>query len=155
YTKIYFDWMRNIHDWCISRQLSWGHRVPAWYCACGETIVAREEPKQCPRRGKGGLRQETDALGTWFSSALLPWSTLGWPFRTKALQVFYPTALMITGFDILFFWVARMMMMGIEFMQDVPFRVVYIHSLVRDAEKQKMSKTRGNVIDPLEVTEKY
>ncbi len=155
YTKIYFDWMRNIHDWCISRQLWWGHRIPAWYCGCGEMIVAREAPSICPKCGNSSLRQETDVLDTWFSSALWPFSTLGWPEQTKDLKVFYPTSLMITGFDILFFWVARMMMMGIEFMQDVPFRMVYIHSLVRDAEKQKMSKTRGNVIDPLEVTEKY
>jgi valyl-tRNA synthetase len=154
--KIYFDWMRNIHDWCISRQLWWGHRIPAWHCSsCSEVIVAREEPRECPKCGGAKLEQDSDVLDTWFSSALWPFSTLGWPQRTQDLKVFYPTSLMITGFDILFFWVARMMMMGIEFMGDVPFRVVYIHSLVRDAEKQKMSKTRGNVIDPLEVTDKY
>jgi valyl-tRNA synthetase len=155
YTKIYFDWMRNIHDWCISRQLWWGHRIPAWHCECGEMIVAREQPASCPKCNSSKLAQESDVLDTWFSSALWPFSTLGWPDDTPDLKTFYPTSLMITGFDILFFWVARMMMMGIEFMRDVPFRTVYIHSLVRDADKQKMSKTRGNVIDPLEVTEKY
>ncbi len=156
YGKIYFDWMHNIHDWCISRQLWWGHRIPAWHCeSCKELIVAREDPHACPKCGHAKLTQETDVLDTWFSSALWPFSTLGWPDQTPDLKVFYPTSLMITGFDILFFWVARMMMMGIEFMGEVPFRVVYIHSLVRDADKQKMSKTRGNVIDPLEVTEKY
>jgi valyl-tRNA synthetase len=156
YAKIYYDWMRNIHDWCISRQLWWGHRIPAWYCgSCGEAIVSREDPARCPKCQSGGLTQDPDVLDTWFSSALWPFSTLGWPEKTKDLQVFYPTSLMITGFDILFFWVARMMMMGIEFMGDVPFREVYIHQLVRDAEKQKMSKTKGNVIDPLEVTEKF
>ncbi|MBI3895580.1 MAG: class I tRNA ligase family protein, partial [Acidobacteria bacterium] len=144
------------HDWCISRQLWWGHRVPAWYCQrCDEISVSREDLSQCPKCGAQNLRQDADVLDTWFSSALWPFSTLGWPKRTRDLQVFYPTSLMITGFDILFFWVARMMMMGLEFMGDVPFRLVYIHQLVRDAEKQKMSKTRGNVIDPLVVTEQY
>jgi len=156
WTKIYFDWMRNIRDWCISRQLWWGHRIPAWYCqSCSEVIVARETPNQCSHCGHSKLEQDSDVLDTWFSSALWPFSTLGWPDLTPDLKLFYPTSLMITGFDILFFWVARMMMMGLEFMGDVPFRVVYIHSLVRDAEKQKMSKTRGNVIDPLEVTDRY
>jgi valyl-tRNA synthetase len=156
YAKIYFEWMRNIHDWCISRQLWWGHRIPAWYCeACGELIVAREAPGKCPKCGKAKLQQDTDVLDTWFSSALWPFSTLGWPDKTADLAKFYPTTLLITGFDILFFWVARMMMMGIEFMGKVPFETVYIHQLVRDADKQKMSKTKGNVIDPLVVTEKY
>ena len=156
WTKIYFDWLRNIHDWCISRQLWWGHRIPAWYCqVCSRVTVAREEPGNCPHCKGGRLEQDNDVLDTWFSSALWPFSTLGWPERTKDLEAFYPTSVMITGFDILFFWVARMMMMGVEFMGEVPFRTVYIHSLVRDAERQKMSKTRGNVIDPLEVTEKY
>jgi valyl-tRNA synthetase len=156
YTKIYFDWLTNLHDWCISRQLWWGHRIPAWYCGeCGKTTVSKQDPARCAHCGKESLTQDPDVLDTWFSSALWPFSTLGWPDQTRDLKVFYPTSLMITGFDILFFWVARMMMMGLEFMGDVPFREVYIHQLVRDAEKQKMSKTKGNVIDPLEVTEKY
>ena len=156
WTKIYFDWMHNIHDWCISRQLWWGHRIPAWYCqGCSRVIVTREEPSRCPHCIGDRLEQDNDVLDTWFSSALWPFSTLGWPERTRDLEAFYPTSLMITGFDILFFWVARMMIMGVEFMGEVPFRTVYIHSLVRDAERQKMSKTRGNVVDPLEVTEKY
>ena len=153
--KIYFDWMANIHDWCISRQLWWGHRIPAWYCdRCGTMIVAREDPAGCPGCA-GPLRQDTDVLDTWFSSGLWPFSTLGWPEPTADLAAFYPTSLLITGFDILFFWVARMIMLGVHFMGDVPFREVYIHALVRDADKQKMSKTKGNVIDPLAVTEKY
>jgi valyl-tRNA synthetase len=156
YGRIYFEWLTNIHDWCISRQLWWGHRVPAWHCgSCGKATVARETPTVCSHCGKDTLTQDTDVLDTWFSSALWPFSTLGWPEQTRDLKVFYPTTLMITGFDILFFWVARMMMMGMEFMGDVPFREVYIHQLVRDAEKQKMSKTKGNVIDPLVVTEKF
>ncbi len=155
-TKIYYDWMNNIRDWCISRQLWWGHRIPAWYCGdCGEITVSRETPSTCSKCGSGTLTQDPDVLDTWFSSALWPFSTLGWPDQTADLKTYYPTSLLITGFDILFFWVARMMMMGLEFMGDVPFREVYIHALVRDAERQKMSKTKGNVIDPLEVTEKY
>ena len=156
YTKVYFDWLTNVHDWCISRQLWWGHRIPAWYCdTCSQVTVAREDPSRCAHCQAESLTQDPDVLDTWFSSALWPFSTLGWPDETKDLRVFYPTSLMITGFDILFFWVARMMMMGVEFMGEAPFRLVYIHQLVRDAEKQKMSKTRGNVIDPLVVTEKY
>jgi len=156
WTKTYYEWMYNIRDWCISRQLWWGHRIPAWHCGeCKEVIVSREAPATCPRCGGGQLTQDTDVLDTWFSSGLWPFSTLGWPDQTADLAKYYPTSLLITGFDILFFWVARMVMLGLEFMGEVPFRQVYIHGLVRDADRQKMSKTKGNVVDPLVVTEKY
>jgi valyl-tRNA synthetase len=156
WTKTYYDWMENIRDWCISRQIWWGHRIPAWTCEdCEEVIVAMEAPESCIKCKGQKLVQETDVLDTWFSSALWPFSTMGWPDKTPLLKTFYPTTVLVTAFDILFFWVARMMMMGIQFMKDVPFKDVYVHALVRDEAGKKMSKSTGNVIDPLTVIEKY
>jgi len=151
----FLRWMNNIHDWCVSRQLWWGHQIPAWYCEYGHVTVARETPKDCESCGSGRLTQDPDVLDTWFSSGLWPFSTLGWPEDTPALRTFYPNSVMETGFDILFFWVARMAMLGVHFMKEVPFRVVFLHAMVRDEKGEKMSKTKGNVIDPLDVTAKY
>ena len=155
FTKTYTNWMDNIHDWCISRQIWWGHRIPVWYCdECGETIASRTDIDKCPKCG-GHVHQDEDALDTWFSSALWPFSTMGWPEKTELLQQFYPTSVLVTGYDIIFFWVARMLIMGMEFMQEIPFDKVFIHGLVRDEQGRKMSKSLGNGIDPLEVIDKY
>jgi valyl-tRNA synthetase len=152
----YFEWMENIRDWCISRQIWWGHRIPVWYCeGCGKIIAAVEEPHECPDCGGASLKQDEDVLDTWFSSALWPFSTLGWPDKTEALETFYPTSLLVTGFDIIFFWVARMMMMGLYIMKKVPFNDVYLHALVRDEQGDKMSKSKGNSIDPLMMIDRY
>jgi valyl-tRNA synthetase len=155
WTNTYMAWMRNIHDWCISRQLWWGHQIPAWYCPDGHVTVARSAPTACATCGRPELRQDEDVLDTWFSSGLWPFSTMGWPDETATLKTFYPTSVMETGHDIIFFWVARMMMMGLHFMGEVPFRTVYLHPMVRDEKGEKMSKTKGNVIDPLVITEQY
>jgi valyl-tRNA synthetase len=156
WAKTYFEWMYNIHDWCISRQLWWGHRIPAWYCKeCDHIMVAMEAPQKCEKCQGSTLVQEEDVLDTWFSSALWPFVTMGWPEETEDLKTFYPTDLMSTGFDIIFFWVARMIMMGLKFAKDIPFRHVYINGLVRDFKRRKMSKSEGNIIDPLEMIDKY
>ncbi|UCE41331.1 MAG: valine--tRNA ligase, partial [Candidatus Aminicenantes bacterium] len=156
WAKTYFEWMYNIHDWCISRQLWWGHRIPAWYCQqCNEIIVSETTPERCSQCQSTNLIQEEDVLDTWFSSALWPFATMGWPEKTEDLKAFYPTDLMSTGFDIIFFWVARMIMMGLKFAEDIPFRHVFINGLVRDFKRRKMSKSEGNAVDPLEMMKKY
>ena len=155
FSKIYLSWMENIRDWCISRQLWWGHRIPVWYCQeCGEIICQKEEPKTCPKCGSSNLEQDPDVLDTWFSSALWPFSTLGWPEKTKLLEDFYPTSVLITGRDIIFFWVARMIFSGLKFMGERPFDEVMIHGLVMDKDGRKMSKSLGNGVDPLEIIDK-
>ena len=154
FSKTYLNWMENVHDWCISRQLWWGHRIPAYYCECGETVVSKEEVTTCPKCGKP-LKQDPDVLDTWFSSALWPFSTLGWPEQTEDLKYFYPTSVLVTGYDIIFFWVARMIFSAMEHMDQEPFKYVFIHGIVRDSQGRKMSKSLGNGIDPLEVIKEY
>jgi valyl-tRNA synthetase len=159
--KTYFQWMENIRPWCISRQIWWGHQIPVWYGPDGKEFCAEteEEAKQLAidyyKADKIILKRDKDVLDTWFSSALWPFSTLGWPETEKSLDHFYPNSVLVTGFDIIFFWVARMMMMGNKFMEKTPFHTVYVHALVRDEKGQKMSKSKGNVIDPLEIIDKY
>jgi valyl-tRNA synthetase len=156
FTKTYMDWLENIHDWCISRQLWWGHRIPVWYCeSCGQMTVSRQDPVACAHCGRAQLHQDEDVLDTWFSSWLWPFSTLGWPEATEDLQRYYPTTVLETGYDIIFFWVARMVMAGIHFLGALPFQTIYLHGLVRDAKGEKMSKSKGNVVDPLEVMDQF
>jgi valyl-tRNA synthetase len=156
FTKTYTNWMENVHDWCISRQLWWGHQIPAWYCdECGHINVSRTDPTKCEKCGCTHLTRDPDVLDTWFSSALWPFSTLGWPEQTEDLKFYYPTSVMVTGYDIIFFWVARMIFSGCEQMGQIPFHTVLIHGLVRDDKGRKMSKSLGNGIDPLEMADKY
>lgn len=156
FTKVYYNWLENIRDWCISRQLWWGHRIPAWHCAdCSEITVDRNDPEVCVHCGSAAIEQDPDVLDTWFSSGLWPFSTLGWPVVTEDYRYFYPTSMMETGYDILFFWVARMIMMGIEFTGTIPFHTVYLHGMIRDEKGRKMSKTLGNTIDPIEVMDEF
>ena len=156
FDKIYYNWMENIKDWCISRQLWWGHRIPAWYCdTCGETVVSKDEVHTCPKCGSTALTQDPDTLDTWFSSALWPFSTLGWPDETADLKRYYPTSTLVTGYDIIFFWVARMIFSGLEHMGEIPFNTVLFHGIIRDSQGRKMSKSLGNGIDPLEVIDQY
>ncbi|MBR5773257.1 MAG: valine--tRNA ligase, partial [Clostridia bacterium] len=156
FDKIYYNWMENIKDWCISRQLWWGHRIPAWYCdACGETVVSKEDVHTCPKCGATTMTQDPDTLDTWFSSALWPFSTLGWPDETADLKRYYPTSTLVTGYDIIFFWVARMIFSGLEHMGEIPFNTVLFHGIIRDSQGRKMSKSLGNGIDPLEVIDQY
>ena len=155
FSKIYTHWMENVRDWCISRQLWWGHRIPAWYCGCGHITVSRTDPDKCEKCGSAEIRRDEDVLDTWFSSALWPFSTLGWPEKTKDLEYFYPTDVLVTGYDIIFFWVARMIFSGMEFMNKEPFHTVFINGIVRDSQGRKMSKSLGNGIDPIDMIERY